>query len=250
MSTKYQQINHSRITIDPISYIYQYDDYWGTRVHYFETLEPHSALKIVSDSEVVCVNEAPQQVYNVPWDSLRGGTWQLSEALAQSSNCIPPGDLVELAQGVRGENLEPHQTALRICEKIRENVEYLPGTTNVTTTAEHAWIARSGVCQDISHICLAALRSVGIPARYVSGYLAPDETFEVGNVVLGESHAWVEWYTGGWYAYDPTNWIEASGRHIAVAKGRQYTDISPLKGVYAGAAETELQVEVAIERIA
>jgi len=127
-------------------------------------------------------------------------------------------------------------------------VEYMHGITGVHSTAAEAWEARKGVCQDMAHITLGALREVGIPARYVSGYLHPKEHAEVGEAVAGESHAWVEWFAGDWQGFDPTNNIEIGDRHVLVGRGRDYNDVPPLRGVYAGPFKGHLHVKVTITR--
>ena len=109
---------------------------------------------------------------------------------------------------------------------------------------------RKGVCQDIAHVALGALRSVGIPARYVSGYLHPDAGAAVGETVIGESHAWVEWFAGEWRGYDPTNLAEVGELHVLVGRGRDYSDVPPLRGVYAGPGASELFVSVEVTRVA
>jgi len=127
-------------------------------------------------------------------------------------------------------------------------MEYMPGITGVHSTGAEAWVERKGVCQDITHITLGALREVGIPARYVSGYLHPNPHAEVGVAVTGESHAWVEWFTGDWEGFDPTNRIEIGDRHVLVGRGRDYNDVPPLRGVYAGPYKSDLHVQVTITR--
>ena len=129
-------------------------------------------------------------------------------------------------------------------------MEYVRGVTGVHSTASEAWAERKGVCQDIAHVALGALRSVGIPARYVSGYLHPDAGAAIGQTVIGESHAWVEWYAGEWRGYDPTNLAEVGELHVLVGRGRDYSDVSPLRGVYAGPGASELFVSVEITRVA
>ena len=138
-------------------------------------------------------------------------------------------------------NLSPHEMALAIVKYVRSQIEYLPGSTGVNTTSLEAWEAKSGVCQDIAHITLAGLRFAGIPARYVSGYLHPDPDAKVGENVTAESHAWVEWYNSEWYGFDPTNLIEISDRHVLISRGRDYSDVPPIKGVYAGSGQSHLE---------
>jgi transglutaminase-like putative cysteine protease len=120
----------------------------------------------------------------------------------------------------------------------------------VRTSAQDAWQLRKGVCQDIAQLTAGLLRAVGIPARYVSGYLYPRSDAEVGDTVAGQSHAWVEWFTGDWEAFDPTNGTTVGKRHVIVARGRDYADVTPLKGVYHGAPSTDLGVTVEITRLA
>ena len=118
------------------------------------------------------------------------------------------------------------------------------------STAGDAWRAREGVCQDYAHVTLVLLRAMGIPARYVSGYLHTDPDAALGAVVRGESHAWIEAWTGGWWAYDPTNGIGVGERHVWVATGRDYADVAPLKGIYSGSGASALDVSVEISRLA
>ncbi|GAC1611621.1 MAG: hypothetical protein NVS3B26_26340 [Mycobacteriales bacterium] len=117
------------------------------------------------------------------------------------------------------------------------------------TSAAQAWRLRSGVCQDIAHVSLSMLRVVGLPARYVSGYLHPDPDAQIGVRRTGESHAWVEVWLGSWWAYDPTNRLPVGERHVVVARGREYGDVPPLKGVYRGSGSHALGVRVELTRL-
>ncbi|GMA34240.1 transglutaminase-like domain-containing protein [Demequina litorisediminis] len=136
-----------------------------------------------------------------------------------------------------------------MCEYLHSEVMYVPGATTVHTAATEAWEARSGVCQDFAQLALGALRSVGIPARYVSGYLHPKRDAEIGETVAGESHAWVEWWTGEWTGFDPTNDREVGDHHVIVGRAREYRDVPPLSGVVAGATDN-LDVTVKVTQIA
>jgi transglutaminase-like putative cysteine protease len=130
-------------------------------------------------------------------------------------------------------------------------MSYVPGSTGVQTSAAEAWSARSGVCQDYAHLVVGALRHVGLPARYVSGYLHPKASAALGESVVGESHAWVEWWLGEWVAHDPTNSTMVSDRHVVVGMGRDYRDVPPIKGIVAGSpVTTDLEVKVEITRLA
>jgi transglutaminase-like putative cysteine protease len=139
---------------------------------------------------------------------------------------------------------------LALSDLVRDRVAYVPGSTGVQTNAVEAWQLGQGVCQDIAHVTLSLLREAAVPARYVSGYLHPAKEPQVGEMVSGESHAWVEAWLGGWWGFDPTNGIPAGERHVVVARGRDYTDLPPLKGVYAGGGMQSLGVTVEVTRLA
>ncbi|MDR2114726.1 MAG: transglutaminase family protein, partial [Bifidobacteriaceae bacterium] len=122
------------------------------------------------------------------------------------------------------------------------------GVTGVEATAAEVWAKGSGVCQDIAHVVLGALRFVGIPARYVSGYMHPETEPALGQTVEAESHAWVEWFSGSWVGFDPTNLAPIAGRHVLVARGRDYDDIAPIRGVYAGVGASKVFATVELTR--
>jgi transglutaminase-like putative cysteine protease len=105
------------------------------------------------------------------------------------------------------------------------------------------------VCQDFAHLVLAALRGVGVPARYVSGYLYPEDEAPVGHTVVGQSHAWVEAWTGDWFGVDATNGRPVGDHHVIVARGRDYADVTPLKGVYHGPPSESPGVQVELTRL-
>ena len=128
----------------------------------------------------------------------------------------------------------PSDAAREICALVYREVKYVSGSTTVDAFAAHSWTERTGVCQDMAHIAIGALRSVGIPARYVSGYLHPKLDPEIGESAKGESHAWVEWWDDGWRGFDPTNDTEPGDRHVIVATGRDYNDVKPLSGIFSG----------------
>lgn len=94
------------------------------------------------------------------------------------------------------------------------------------------------------------LRGLGIPSRYVSGYLHPKPNAEIDKTVEGQSHAWIEAWTGAWWGYDPTNATPITEQHVSVGVGRDYSDVSPLKGIYTGGQASDLDVVVEITRLA
>ena len=124
------------------------------------------------------------------------------------------------------------------------------GTTGVHSSGLDALREGKGVCQDFAHLTLILLRSMGIPSRYVSGYLHPNAKAKVGDTIDGQSHAWIQAWTGGWWNYDPTNDKEINEQYISVGVGRDYADVTPLKGIYSGEGSTDLDVVVEITRLA
>jgi transglutaminase-like putative cysteine protease len=132
----------------------------------------------------------------------------------------------------------------RLMHLVNERLEYVPGVTTVETTVVEVLGEPRGVCQDFAHLLLGLCRSVGIPARYVSGYTVAAASGPARGA--GASHAWVEAFTPthGWRGFDPTNDLVASAYHVKVATGRDYGDVPPHQGTFRGQAEEILSVEV------
>jgi transglutaminase-like putative cysteine protease len=251
VSAEGQLVLYSNLEILPISSHHNYVDYWGSRVSSFEILTPHKELALTATSLV----EVRPRVHDdkvVTWEELAVAVEQSTETveqLKQTRRTAPPHEVVDLANEIAGKSNDVCAAALDICTAVGSAMEYMQGVTGVHSTAAEAWAVRKGVCQDITHIALGALRSVGIPARYVSGYLHPKPSAAIGETVKGESHAWVEWFCGDdWRGFDPTNRIDIGDRHVLVGRGRDYNDVPPLRGVYAGPFGSTLFVTVEITR--
>ncbi|WNM25463.1 transglutaminase family protein [Demequina capsici] len=244
-----QRVLDSRVEIDPSTWRTTYRDYWETDVVAFEVLQPHSALTVVGSS-IVEVSPVRQRDERVGWTELQGPRFQdlLCEYLGNTPTTEPSEELKQIAEDAAG-RLSPELTARAICDVLHDRIGYVPGSTSVHTPATHAWEASSGVCQDFAHLAIGALRHVDIPARYVSGYLHPKRDAEIGESVAGESHAWVEWWTGDWHGFDPTNDREVGDHHVIVGRGREYRDVPPLMGVVAGETSS-LDVRVTVTQTA
>jgi len=200
-----QFVLQATLDISPTATQHSYSDYWDTRVSTFELLTPHQVLSVTATS-VVDVRPLPTATAGIDWDELESRIPQslaLAECVAQTPATAPDDEMRDLALHFEAEGGGVDETALDICRAVGEAMEYRSGVTGVSSTARDAWPARSGVCQDIAHVALGVLRAAGIPARYVSGYLHPDPTAAIGQAVTGESHAWVEWYSGEWRGYAP-----------------------------------------------
>lgn len=246
LATHEQQLLYARIEITPTAWQHAYTDYWGTQVLAFEVNELHSELSIVASSEVDIARDLTPRTNQLNFDELNDPEMQdrLTEYLemAASTNVHP-----ELAEWVRlqAEIAEtPAGLARSIVDRVNSEIRYVTGVTHVTSSAAEAWEARAGVCQDMAHIALGALRMVGIPARYVSGYVLPVEDAPYGVPQHGESHAWVQFWDGDWVATDPSDSSRPDERYIEVAHGRDYFDVAPLTGVFSGGGTSEMFVNV------
>ncbi len=246
-----QIVAHSRIDVTPTPWSLTWRDYFGNEVTSFEVLELHDSLTIV----------ATAHVHTRPGVEVEGGaTWaelereevrdRHTEYLATSERVAPPEDFARRCEEIRASAETPGEAARQVCDLVHAEVRYVVGATDVRSHGSDAWTQRSGVCQDMAHLTIGGLRHIGIPARYVSGYLHPTEDAVVGETVRGESHAWVEWWDGDWVGFDPTNDTRPGERHVVVAAGRDYDDVIPLQGIYAGAATDKMTVDVHLTRLA
>jgi transglutaminase-like putative cysteine protease len=230
--------------------VWTYRDYWGTEVSAFDVQAPHEELQITARATVETSEPAPPGE-PLDWPELTsqatGG--RLLEFLMPTPRTTVSAELADAARE-RVAGLDPLAAAAEISAWVHQHVTYMPGSTGVQTGAQEAFDKCQGVCQDIAHLTVALLRETGVPARYVSGYLFPKPDAEPGEEVTGQSHAWVEYWTGEWAACDPTNDTGVGQRHVVVAAGRDYADVPPLKGIYHGAPSRTMEVTVALTRLA
>ena len=244
-----QHVVSTRVDIDPVTWRREYRDYWGTRVVAFEAHTDHTELVVAASADVVVL--AALDPPTAGWGELADPRVRdrFAEELTHTARSDPGEELADLAAVVVGD-LSPSEAARAVCAIVTERLTYKAGSTGVHTAAVQAWAEGAGVCQDFAHLAVGALRSVGVPARYVSGYLHPKPNAGAGETVTGESHAWVEWWAGDWYGWDPTNDKPAGEMHVAVGRGRDYGDISPVRGIVAGGgAGSQLDVEVRVTRL-
>lgn len=236
----------ARVQTSPVVSQYAYLDYWGTHVVAFNVDRPHDELAVHGVSLVE--TRPPTAAPDGTWGAVEAVADRHAEFLAPSQYTAPRLDLVEVSRSLRAP--APRATVEAVVGWVKDSLEYVRGVTHVHTSAVEAFVAGSGVCQDFAHLALTVLRAGGIPARYVSGYLHPDPEAEVGEEAVGESHAWVEAWLGDWWGWDPTNGVDVGHRHVVVARGRDYADVAPVRGIYAGGAEHETAVSVRITRMA
>ena len=249
VTARRQRALEARIEVSPRAAASRYEDYWGTQVLAFDTQIAHTRLEVVSTSLVEVEQPAAEPSVRLGWQELAAEDVRDAhvEWLGPRPVTRLGPDLVGASREVAS-GLEPHEAALAVSSWVARHMQYVPGVTGVHTSAQEAWAEGRGVCQDFVHIALGALRGLGVPARYVSGYLHPDAGAEAGRTVTGQSHAWLEWWVGEWFAFDPTNDRTAGLDHVVVATGRDYGDVSPFRGVISGGAGSRMCVTVELTR--
>lgn len=250
-----QSLVRYSVNVTPAARVFGYIDSWGTHVDEFSVGDEHTEL-VVDARAAVETRSRPQPTGEITVTSLRQPGFRESHwiHLRPSRHVSWTQDMATAA----GETLEREEgvpaTVRAISSFVTERLSYTPGVTEVGTPIADVWEAREGVCQDFSHLTIGLLRSVGIPARYVSGYLysadpASKSLDDRGEVVV-QTHAWVEAAIPdfGWWAIDPTNDTPAGERHVTIGRGRDYEDVMPLRGVYHGDAEATLAAEVTMSQ--
>jgi transglutaminase-like putative cysteine protease len=221
-------------------------------VHSFDIPDRHTHLTIRAEAlvETAPVPGLPDALGEDAWSQLDAMTatdeyWDLLEP----STFTEPTDLLQaLARELHlGRTTDPLNTVRELNSAVHDAFEYDTHTTEVNSPIDEALASRHGVCQDFSHITIALVRQLGIPCRYVSGYLY-HRTEDHDRSAQDATHAWVEALlpTIGWVGFDPTNELVVGDRHMRVAVGRDYADVPPTRGVFKGRAETELAVVVRV----
>jgi transglutaminase-like putative cysteine protease len=251
-----QRVDDFTVRLRPEVRQHWHQDYFGTDVVEFEITRPHRELVI--DAQAHVTTEPQTEPTSTSWselDSINYGEAG-AEFLMQTEDAPGHPLLAELQEAV-AEAADPLAAVLLVSELVPDRLEYRKGATYVDSTLEHVLDLRAGVCQDFVHVGLNLLRSRGIAARYVSGYLytnaatdvpaangAPPASAEV------DTHAWIEALLpspGGesrWASVDPTNRGLTGEHHVKIGHGRQYADVPPIKGVYRGTAHAALEASV------
>ncbi|HTW19969.1 MAG TPA: transglutaminase family protein [Mycobacteriales bacterium] len=246
----HQSTVNARFATLPVVPARRYWDYWGTQVIAFDITDPHDRLELTSTA-VVETEAAHEPVRQAGWDDLARPEIgdRFAELLAPTPYTAEDDELDARAAELVAWHADPVDAVLAAAAWVHDSLSYQSGVTGVHTSAAEAWQARLGVCQDFAHVALVVLRAMGVPARYVSGYLHSQKSAAIGERVRGESHAWIEAWTGEWWGFDPTNDQQIGERHIGVARGRDYADVAPLRGVHSGGGAASLDVEVSLTRL-
>ena len=236
-----------KISNDPAIEIFT--DFFENKIGVFSVVAPHNELTIQSD---IVVSTTP---VITPVDNIAPA--QQWEELSKMCGIFPYMDFMhrekfaadeeiqKLLSGIVDIEKSPLVNANILSEYVYKNFEYKKGVTGIETKVDEILKLKAGVCQDFAHVLLVMLHMIGIPARYVSGYICPKDREMRGE---GATHAWVEAYIPffGWLGLDPTNNCIVSDRHVRLAIGRNFSDCTPVKGTYKGSSEHTLEVSVVI----
>lgn len=236
-----------RVTGNPA--IEKHTDYYNNTVGTFTHSNPHQELIIDSKVEVITrersLPEEPKPV-DMQWQELARLRDQgpfIDFLKLEATEVLT--EMRAIVMEMQDPDSSPLGYASQFCTYVCKNFEYKKGITTVDTTLSEIWQLKTGVCQDFAHVLLAMLRLIGIPARYVSGYICPNKNGMRGE---GATHAWAEAYIpfAGWIGFDPTNDCLATENHVRLAVGRNFYDCSPVRGTYRGTSNHTLEVAVAV----
>jgi transglutaminase-like putative cysteine protease len=240
------------LSVSPRCRLFSYRDHLGNNVHHFNIPGQHGELVVIGRALVEL-----QELSRIP-DALAPSAWQELDEIVQNGDywemLLPsrfarstPGLLTLVAELDVVRRDDPLTLLREINTRLHDALAYVPRSTRVDSPIDEALVSREGVCQDFSHIMIALVRHLGIPCRYVSGYLHHRAKDHVRSVESA-THAWVDAFLPhlGWVGFDPTNNLLAHESHIRTALGRDYEDVPPTRGVYRGGTTSEMQVAVQV----
>jgi transglutaminase-like putative cysteine protease len=241
------------LSVSPRCRVFSYRDHYGNNVQHFDIPGEHDQLVIIAESLVEQQIQMDVPAFLAPdaWNALDALILEgdYAEMLLPSTFVQPTPALLELAKKL---NVVRRDDPLMVVHELNKSIydyfDYVPRSTRVDSPIDEAIESKQGVCQDFAHTMIALLRHIGIPARYVSGYLYRGRE-DHDRSTPDSSHAWVEVLLPhlNWVGLDPTNDLIAYNRHIRTAVGRDYADVPPTHGVFRGKSESELYVAVHVE---
>lgn len=265
--TNIQKLLHFSLNIDPIATeIEPYEDFFGNRLHHLLIREPHHLLKVVAKStvsidpdaiesqqgrqekaKVLSTAEAMERMNFLTLPTLDARQYTLHSPLIRGAS----EPLIAYVKESIHLERSLYEGVYEFMGRIYEDFSFVSGFSDVNTPVQDVFEAKQGVCQDFAHLAITALRSLGLPVRYVSGYI--ETTPPEGEVKLfgsDASHAWFSIFIPGfgWFDFDPTNNVVPAHQHILLGYGRDYTDIAPMQGVVFGSGTSHLGVMVDVSR--
>ncbi|MBX7198266.1 MAG: transglutaminase family protein [Rhodospirillaceae bacterium] len=263
-----RRIEHSLDVTPTPAWAMAFSDHFGNGLHHFSIETAHTEFAVVQKTlvEVTAPTWTPESAapaWETVRDGLRADAFPEYPEAAEFIYASPLVPIDPAATAYAAGSFAPGATmiaaAFDLAKRIKQDFAYAPGSTTITTPVSEIMERRHGVCQDFTHAMLSGLRGLGLPARYVSGYLKthaaqpqPDAKPDEKLVGADASHAWVSVWCGpeiGWLEFDPTNALMVAEEHIAVAYGRDFTDVTPLRGLITGGGGHTLTVAVKVEAL-
>jgi transglutaminase-like putative cysteine protease len=228
-------------------------DYFGNEMNFFSIHEMHRTLTITAFSELELLpEEAPHAGLTPAWEDVRelmldkptDEAFSASEFVSRSPFVKKAPEFAEYARPSFSKGRSLLDAGFDLCHRINKEFRYDPRATTISTPVDEVLRKRGGVCQDFAHLMISCARSLGLPARYVSGYLRSGKDSIGGEA----SHAWCALFCPefGWLDFDPTNDVMPQANHVTVAHGRDYSDVTPVKGVALGGGEQIVNVAVEV----
>jgi transglutaminase-like putative cysteine protease len=251
-----QQCLRHELLVEPApALVVQREDYFGNPTRFFTMAGAHRILVVIARSEVIVQpRHWPNPDETPAWELVRNSFNRPSEQTLQALEYIYPSafvpalpDLESYARPSFSAGRPVLEAVIDLTQRIHREFTFDPKATTVATPLEQVIAKRRGVCQDFAHLQIGCLRALGLPARYVSGYLETLPPEGKAKLVGSDaSHAWLQVFVpgSGWIDVDPTNDMLASDRHIVVAWGRDFDDVSPIRGVISGGGKHTLNVAV------
>ena len=261
-NTPGQICKNTNIQIDPQpDRVNEYEDFFGNKVIYFSIEKEHWELTVTVTSEVernVSVQQKMQDYRNITWKIIKeelltgdADAVEIKQYVFETPMTLWDEEIVNYALESFKPGRPVFEAAEELTRRIYQDFEYKPGYTTIATPLSLVMQERKGVCQDFAHLAIACLRSVGLPARYVSGYIETLSPEGIEKLIgTDASHAWFSVYIPemGWTDFDPTNNCLVSDQHITIGWGRDYSDIAPLEGIILSSGSHELSVSVDVKR--
>jgi len=251
-----QRVLAARLQVEPEpAHMDERSDYFGNHVHSFAIFRSHGRFTTTATSVVDVDAPEPAEPPEIVWEQARAEVAKQpdEETLAAyefvfESPFIPPApEFDEYARAIFKPGRPLVDAARELCHQIHSDFTYLPKSTAIDMPLIEVFHNRCGVCQDFSHVMIAALRSLRLPARYVSGYIRSGANYQGAEA----SHAWVSVFVpgAGWLSFDPTNDVMPTDRHVTLGWGRDYGDVTPVKGIALGGGRQTVEVEVRVQQV-
>jgi transglutaminase-like putative cysteine protease len=246
-----QDVRETAIKVSPEpAFMHYHKDYYGNDVTSFEVFDKHDCLDATAESVVEVRPAEAEPPASISWEQARDiiaapsdvSDLEASEFIYNSPYVPAAAQLHEYVQKTFVRERPLLEAVMDLTHRIHSDFKYHPKSTSVDVPLTDVLRKRRGVCQDFAHVMIGALRSVRLPARYVSGYVRPGPRVQGAQA----SHAWVSVYVpgSGWLGFDPTNDLMVSDSHVTLAWGRDYGDVTPVKGITLGGGSQTVEVEV------